>query len=200
MGEWSVSIDVAAGRGVRRFPRLEARLCDLVDELGRHGGVAHGASSGRRYGARLSVEAATPAAAVEAATEVFEKAAAHAGLPPWEVVQVEVLSPEELRRQNAAPSLPELVGVGEVAEMLGVTRQRASGLARSSTFPPPLAELKAGPVWARLSVERFVAQWHRSPGRRPAAPPPLGKASISHRGARMSQPVRTMAMKPTGGN
>lgn len=169
MGEWSVSIDVAAGAGVRRFPRLADRLCDLLDGLADHAGVAHGAANGRRYGARLSVGAESPAAAVEAATEVFEKAAAAAGLPPWQVVQVEVLAPEELRRQNAAPTLPELVGVGEVAELLGVSRQRASGLARSPAFPPPVAELKAGPVWARASVERFVEHWQRRPGRRSGA-------------------------------
>ncbi|MFN2504268.1 MAG: hypothetical protein ABR540_08565 [Acidimicrobiales bacterium] len=111
---------------------------------------------------------------------------------------VEALSPEELRRQNAAPSLPELVGVGEVAEMLGVTRQRASGLARSSTFPPPLADLKAGPVWARASVERFVEQWHRTPGRRAASV--ASAAPRSRRASGMSQPARTIAMKRTGGN
>lgn len=168
MGEWSVSIDVAAGPGVRRVARLEARLCDLVDELAGHAGVAHAAANGRRYGARLNVEADGPAAAVEAATEVFEKAAAHVDLPSWDVVQVEALTPDELRRQNAAPTLPELVGVGEVAELLGVSRQRASGLARSPSFPRPLAELKAGPVWARMAVERFAEQWQRKPGRRRA--------------------------------
>ena len=34
-------------------------------------------------------------------------------------------------RQNNLPALPELVGVAEVAELLEVTRQRASALARS---------------------------------------------------------------------
>jgi hypothetical protein len=166
MGEWSVSIDVAAAPGVRRFPGLEGRLCDLVEELSAYAGVAHAAGNGRRYGARLSVEADAPAAAIEAATEVFEKAAAHVGLPAWDVVQVEAQTPQELRRQNAIPTLPELVGVGEVAELLGVSRQRASGLARSTSFPRPLAELKAGPIWARAAVERFAEQWQRKPGRR----------------------------------
>ena len=169
MGEWSVSIDVAAGPGVRRVPNLAARLADLVDELVPHAGVAHGAANGRRYGARLSVEAPTPAAAIERAVEIFEKASAQVGLPNWEAVQVEAQTAAELRRQNALPSLPELVGVGEVAELLGVSRQRASSLARSAAFPPPLAELKAGPVWARASVGRFVEQWQRRPGRRTAA-------------------------------
>ena len=68
MGEWSVSIDVAVGAGVRRVPRLEARLCDLDDELASHGGVAHAAANGRRYGARLNVAADSPAAAGVAAS------------------------------------------------------------------------------------------------------------------------------------
>lgn len=48
-----------------------------------------------------------------------------------------------------------LVGITEVAEMLGVSRQRASQLSESKTFPKPLGRIKAGPVWQRATVERW---------------------------------------------
>ena len=103
---------------------------------------------------------------------VFREAAAAAGLPAWDVVEVEVQTEGELERQNAQPNLPELVGVGEVADLLDVTRQRASALARAPGFPAPVVTLRSGPVWTRPSVDRFVQSWHRRPGRTAVKSPP----------------------------
>ena len=60
---------------------------------------------------------------------------------------------------------PELVGVAEIAEMLGVSRQRVHQLVRAKTigFPRPVAELSAGAIWAREDVEK----WARKTGRLP---------------------------------
>jgi len=44
----------------------------------------------------------------------------------------------------------DLVGTSEVAEMLGVSKQTLTNWrTRIADFPPPVAELKAGPVWNR---------------------------------------------------
>jgi len=51
-----------------------------------------------------------------------------------------------------------LVGVAEVAEMLGVSRQRVNQLVSDSPdFPPPESELSAGRVWLRESIEAWIA-------------------------------------------
>jgi len=65
-----------------------------------------------------------------------------------------------------------LVGVTEIAKMLGVTRQRADQLTRAyADFPEPEVELAAGRVWKRTAVER----WMRThPVRRPGRPPSEG--------------------------
>lgn len=55
----------------------------------------------------------------------------------------------------------DLVSTVEIAEMLGVSRQRVDKLSRSEGFPAPAAELAIGRVWARADVER----WARSTGR-----------------------------------
>ncbi len=55
--------------------------------------------------------------------------------------------------------------MAEVAELLKVSRQRASALARSESFPSPVVALRSGPVWTRASVNRFVESWRRRPGR-----------------------------------
>ena len=50
---------------------------------------------------------------------------------------------------------PALVGVSEVAEILGVSRQRALEVSRRPNFPAPVVEA-AGPVWNRHAVAKFV--------------------------------------------
>lgn len=54
-----------------------------------------------------------------------------------------------------------LVGVREVGELLGVSRQRADQLVRTKGFPDPIAELASGRIWERGSV----VQWARDEGR-----------------------------------
>ncbi|MDQ3641791.1 MAG: helix-turn-helix domain-containing protein [Actinomycetota bacterium] len=66
-----------------------------------------------------------------------------------------------------------LVGIAEIAEMLGVSRQRVGQLASSyDDFPAPVAELAAGRIWNRADVERWMAA---HPDRRPGRPGPGAK-------------------------
>ena len=52
----------------------------------------------------------------------------------------------------------ELVGVAEIAKVVGVSRQRVNELVRSDPdFPAPQAELAAGRIWAREDIERWMA-------------------------------------------
>lgn len=53
------------------------------------------------------------------------------------------------------------MGVTEIAEMLGVSRQRVHQLAQTPEFPEPVARLSAGTVWTREAVE----EWARATGR-----------------------------------
>ena len=53
--------------------------------------------------------------------------------------------------------MEELVGVPEIAELFGITRQGVYRLLqRETTFPPPAAELAAGRVWRREAVEGWA--------------------------------------------
>ncbi len=88
-----------------------------------------------------------------------------AGLPEWPVVRIEVTEWNEFERQLERPTYPDLLGVSELAGLLGVSRQRASELAHSTHFPSPTAELASGPVWFANNVQRFVHDWKREPGR-----------------------------------
>lgn len=65
----------------------------------------------------------------------------------------------------------DLLGVSEIAAMLGVSRQRADQLSRSyADFPEPEARLSVGRVWTREAVERWIAAHPDRPhGRRPSS-------------------------------
>lgn len=54
-----------------------------------------------------------------------------------------------------------LMGQTEIAELLGVSRQRAQQLYREGALPKPMDVLAMGPVWLREDVER----WARETGR-----------------------------------
>ena len=55
----------------------------------------------------------------------------------------------------------DLVGVTEIAEMLGVSKQRADQLAKRTDFPEPEASLAAGRIWSRADIERWAAETGR---------------------------------------
>lgn len=54
-----------------------------------------------------------------------------------------------------------LMGVTEIAQLLGVSRQRVQQLAKTEGFPEPAARLVGAIIWNRADVER----WARETGR-----------------------------------
>lgn len=59
----------------------------------------------------------------------------------------------------------ELVGIAEIAERLGVSKQRIGNLidSKKANFPEPLARLRMGPVWIVAStMERVSNDCHQS--------------------------------------
>lgn len=49
--------------------------------------------------------------------------------------------------------VPPLAGVYEIAQMLGVSRQRVDQLSRREDFPRPVAELHRARIWLKAEVE-----------------------------------------------
>jgi predicted DNA-binding transcriptional regulator AlpA len=115
-------------------------------------------------GATFSVEAGTPAAATDRGLEIFRKALARAGLASAEVARVDTMT-EDYRDHFVDEPAPEYVGLAEVAETLGVSRQRVYEIRAREDFPKPIAALASGPVWLRANLNRFIASWERRPGR-----------------------------------
>ena len=61
-----------------------------------------------------------------------------------------------------ASGVHHLVGLTEIAELLGLTRQGVDYLVRNDPmFPAPVAVLHAGRIWEREAIE----SWARAEGR-----------------------------------
>lgn len=68
-----------------------------------------------------------------------------------------------------------LMGSAEIAERLGVTRQRVGQLASAyDDWPAPVAALASGKVWESADVEAWL---QRHPERRGGRPPGSRKAA-----------------------
>ena len=69
-----------------------------------------------------------------------------------------------------------LVGLSEIATMLGVSRQRVGQLVRDyDDFPAPVAELASGRIWETAAVEAWANAHPVRPPGRPSADPAQGE-------------------------
>jgi predicted DNA-binding transcriptional regulator AlpA len=71
-----------------------------------------------------------------------------------------------------APEL-RLLGLTEVAALLGVSKRTASRYTARSDFPKPAAHLAMGPIW----LEEDVAKWIRESPVQRGRPPGRGPTS-----------------------
>jgi predicted DNA-binding transcriptional regulator AlpA len=58
--------------------------------------------------------------------------------------------------------MDHLVGLTEIAAMLGVSRQRVHQLAATEAFPTPEAEVSAGRLWKREAIEKWAKETGRT--------------------------------------
>lgn len=142
---------------------LEESVEELLDRLAKQSPVA--SMLGDIVSVRITVPAKGPVAALERSLRVIDKALAASGLTTLELKEFHVTSADDLARQIHDATRETYLGVTEVAELFGVSKQRVSELRRSPTFPEPVAEIAAGPVWMGSSLQRFLDAWERKPGR-----------------------------------
>ena len=136
----------------------DAAISDAVLEgVAAIGGGAGGTVGQRRLVTVLTVRAASIAEAVEKGSATILARA------PGTVIAADVSTTEEADRR--AEQRTELVGVAEVAEMLGISRQRVTTLSKRDDFPAAVARLASGPVWRAGDLSTFAEGWQRKGGR-----------------------------------
>ena len=65
------------------------------------------------------------------------------------------------------PSTLRLLGLTEVAQVLGVSKRTASRYTARSDFPAPTAQLAMGPIWLAQDVEAWMRATPIQRGRPP---------------------------------
>lgn len=115
---------------------------------------------GRAYWcAILTVQAGTVRQAIATALELVE------GATGEKATAVEVLPDDVADARALAPSIPELAGYVEIADMFGVSNQRARQIVELDRFPVPVVKTATGPLWVRAQVESWGKGWERKTGR-----------------------------------
>ena len=163
MTEWSVAVTSVVPEDVRDVDDAVGRVLDAVYD---HAPAA--SYSAESVTVRVAVSAQDVRDAAERGIGVVGDALGSVGWP-LDVRDLQVTEWSVFEAALDEPTYPEVVGITQIAALLGTSRQRASELARSRRFPTPLADLAAGPIWAKPAVERFVEEWDRKPGRPRAA-------------------------------
>jgi DNA-binding CsgD family transcriptional regulator len=150
-------------------------LDDLIDsliDLGASGpSVGGGGLAGGPSGTfsvptgHAATEVARVGSTIRRAVEIFEEACVRVGLRHRGIARVDLMDDRYLDLWlNQEPET--YLGVSEVAELLGVSKQRVSELRRTHPeFPEPVADQAAGPVWAKSSLGLFLDEWPRRAGR-----------------------------------
>lgn len=160
--EWSVELEFP--HRMEFTEDLSERVGNLLEVLAPYSAVA--AHSRNTLSVRSTVAAPSAEAAITKAKRVVRWALKKVGFRrAGHIVRIEVETMEDLDRRLQESNVPDLVGVAEIAQILKVSRQRASELAKSAGFPHPVATLAAGPVWLRSSISRHLVRWPRRPGR-----------------------------------
>lgn len=68
-------------------------------------------------------------------------------------------------------NIVEIMGVAEIAALLGISRQRVHQLSASEGFPAPYAQLQAGTFWRRSDILAWMRTTGRTPRVRERKPP-----------------------------
>jgi hypothetical protein len=149
-----------AGRQDLRAGELADRLADRLEA---HSAVA--SYSAASVAVRLSVEATSAVTAADQAVGLVVTAAEDPSVQPSEVAKLEIMKEEALEASLRQRNFPTLLGVAEVANVLEVSKQRVSELRRTPSFPPPITQLRAGPVWLEDTITGYLRSWKRQGGR-----------------------------------
>lgn len=142
---------------------------ELIDELVEAFAPHSGALSIRRdlHGgaATFSLQASSTLTAARTAADVFTETIQGLNLGEVVTTKLEVMTEAEMEESLSEPVYPQVVGYAEIAEMAGVSRQRARQFARIAGFPRPVIETSQGPLMSRHAVTSWLETRNTTHGR-----------------------------------
>lgn len=107
--------------------------------------------------------------ATAAGIDTILKAFAGSGIEGRVVsLEAHIADPEVARAEIHRIFREMFLGTSEVAERLGVSRQRVSELAKTHPdFPEPVERLRSGPIYFNEDIDKFERNWERRRTGRP---------------------------------
>lgn len=147
MRGWNVRVTYEQGD-----PVGEDQIGDVLEALEAHSAVA--SLRDRTATVALFVDTDTVMEAIDEALRLVTDATA--GTAGFVVVGIEAKTEEALHAEIAEPLFPPLVGYAEIADMLGVSRQRVYQLVRGKNFPAPMIETRQGPLMLEAAVKNWI--------------------------------------------
>lgn len=163
MNDWVMTFTYDADPSVEILDSWEAQLEDLDASVSR---------VPERDVVNVTIFISCDSTLMDAATKLAEVVDGVVGAEP---IGAEVLQESEWERRAESATMPELMSAAEIADELGVSRQRVHQLRDTAAFPAPLVELRGGAVWDAAAVRKFGQEWQRKPGRPAAA----GKVDVA---------------------
>lgn len=107
---------------------------------------------------RLQIQFEVDAAGLDdAANTALRTAAAATGL--LKPTRLQILPSKDFQDQTLHPVSLDLIGITEIADELGVSRQRAAKLTQAPDFPKHVAHPASGRIYTRASVQEFHRRW-----------------------------------------
>lgn len=156
MDIWHASI------GFTAKPMSEDNIFDTLDELAEYGAAMGISSDYTSAHVTMTIRAADPISAAKKALNVIGNVQA---IEKVSVEDVRVVTPERFDAENAKPIFPPVVGYAEIAQMIGVSRQRARQLSNTPKFPHPVIETAQGPLYNQRAIELWAETRRTKPGR-----------------------------------
>ena len=154
--EWSVSYTFEGQPSEDELVALQEK----IDGDGWDGSVAADPDAGH-WSVSFGADATFASEALQGTDRLLDKVGVHN-----HAIAVEVMTVDELERRANLPTMPPLIGASEVADMLGVKRQRVHQLSKNKPdFPIPLVHVAMGPLWDQRAIDAFDRHWTRQPGR-----------------------------------
>lgn len=175
--EWSVFLLINNTQGQARAQVVLERVLKGLEAY-----AAAGAAGETTLDVQLSVMADSLESAVAKARAAFVNALRRAGGPKHpDLIEAEVKTAERLDAELATPNVPELIGITELGQLLGVPRQRAYQLSKQKGFPEPLTRLASGPVWNKINLTWWLEDWRQRRRRRLTSTDPVSVVKIAAR-------------------
>ena len=134
---------------------------DITEHLASHGAAMSLSRDGKTAGMSLAIDAKTALEAANKAARIVDDALE----ADFKITKLDVRDASTMAQEITTPVIPDLVSYAEIAEIAGVSRQRARQFAAIEGFPKPVVETAAGPLRLKASVEAWVERRNTKPGR-----------------------------------